>query len=245
MARHRRRRRFHVSGSHKLAGTVKIRRRRFTLKRRSPFKRRLRGFKINPYVAEYLMNPRRRRGGRRRRHSYRSNPAGGVMRAMTGVFDLRYLQHGAIATAGTLATLTIGNLALTYIAPYAPAVIRTGYLGIATKAAVRAGVAWALDAYVVSMLTRDHTSFRVGAAIGIVGSAVLELMGTRLIIGMGDTGQTPQSFIPGMGSYINDRNLQSYIPAGRVSMAGLGALNVGHGSQLGTEAHQRIYGYGN
>lgn len=173
------------------------------------------------------------------------------MKAMTGTFDMRSIQQGAVATGGALLTITVGNLALSYIAPYAPASIQTGYLGIAAKAAVRSGVAWALDKYVIGMISRDHTAFRVGAGIGIFGSALLEVLGRSLIIGQGDASQSLASFSPvsltGVGVYTRGGNLtrgtnvSSYVRGGR---AGVGALNIGSGVQLGNEAHQRLYGYG-
>lgn len=210
----------------------------------------MRGYRINPYVAEYLMNPRRRRHGRGRHH-YRSNPASGVLRAVQGTFDMRSIQSGAVATGGALLTITVGNLALSYIAPYAPASLQTGYFGIAAKAAVRSGIAFLLDMYLVGKITSDRTAFRIGAGIGIFGSALLEALGRSLIIGQGDASQTIQSFvpvsIPGLTSYSRGGGLtrgtsvNAYSRGGRVSM---GALNVGNGTMLGNEAHQRLYGYG-
>lgn len=237
----RRGRRLRLAGPHKLSVSVSPRKHRVTLKRRSPFKRRLRGYRVNPYVAEYLMNPRRgHRSGRGRRH----NPAGaGLMKSMTGVFDLRVLQQGAVATFGTLSTLTIGNWVLVQLQGYVPVAMQVGIIGTVTKAAVRAGVAWAIDQYVVGLVTRDHTSYRIGAAIGIVGSGMLELMGKTLRIGLGDGTQTIAEFTPAaLSGYVRGgpTALRSYVrtPQGMGRAGGVGSLS----GALGNDAHARLYG---
>jgi hypothetical protein len=142
--------------------------------------------------------------------------------------------------------LTVGNMALGYLAPYAPAMLQSGYMGVATKAAVRSGVAWALDRYLIGMVTRDHTAFRVGAAIAIVGSALLEFLGKSLVLGQGDTAQSIQQFVPtALGAYLPGRNLRGLDAYTRsLRGVGMGSLNYGGPTQMGNQAHQRLYGYG-
>lgn len=222
---------------------VKPRSRRVTLRRRSPFKRRLRGYRVNPGLAEYLMNPRRRHRGHRRRHAYRHNPAGGVVQAMTGVFDFRFLKQGAVATAGAVVTLTVANHALIFLTPYVPGTMQIGMIGTVTKAAVRAGTAYVLDRYVVGKISSDHMSFRVGAAIAIVGSALLELMGKQFILGLGDGAQTLTSFAPaGIGSYVEHVSSRAGTASYVRSMRGGSGGGIGSLDGIGNEAHQRLYG---
>jgi hypothetical protein len=165
------------------------------------------------------------------------------MGAMTGVLDMRAIQSGAVATGGALATITIGNLALTYVAPMLPLQLQTGYIGVVAKAAVRAATAWALDQYVIGMITRDKGAFRVGAGIGIFGSAILELLGKSLVIGMGDQAQTLQQFVPtAIGAYVPRAMVSAYTRRGMLSGSPAGvASSVAGLSHIGSNAHARIY----
>jgi hypothetical protein len=255
MARGTRRRRGHkrlrgVGGYHTLKGFVSPRKHSFRLKRRSRFKRRLRGYRINPGLAAYsMMNPRHRRH-RGRRHARLNPMVGGLMKSVTGVFSPSFIMQGGGAVVGAVAVITVSNMAAAYLVPYLPAGTTTGPIGIVVKAAVRGGVAYGLDRFVGPMMGRMRNPARVGMGLAIVGSALLEVLGKSFVLGQGDGAQTVQSFMPGSlagyltprmpgmgrtGAYAISPDLGAY---SRPRLAGVPSGIAG----TGNTAHRKLYG---
>jgi hypothetical protein len=239
-----------VGGYHTLKGFVSPRKHSFRLRRRSRFKRRLRGYRINPALAAYAMNPRRRRRSHRR-NAYRLNPAAsGLMKSVTGVFSPAFITQGGGAVVGAVAVITVSNMAAVYLVPYLPAGTTTGIMGTVLKAAVRGAVAYGLDRFGGPILGGMRNPARVGMGLAIVGSALLELLGKSFVLGVGDGAQTPQSFmpgslagylrpgLPGMGAYARPVGVGAY---SRPRLGDTGGVASGMAG-TGNTAHRRLYG---
>lgn len=177
----RRRRQRMTGGWHRLQGRVSNKRRTYTLKRRSPFKRRLRGYKVNPYVAF----------NRRHRRSYRHNPPAFSLARVTR--DPVGVIVPATVTIGSAVGVVVGGNWLYTMVPVnlRPAQRMMGTLAVAVS---RGAVAWGADRFLP--LGRYRSEFRIGAGVGIVGSLVLDLLGLSFTLGRGDAFQMPQSFVP-------------------------------------------------
>lgn len=141
----------------------------------------------NPFLAEYFLhNKGKRRGGHRRSGSHRHNPPMGVA-ALRRPSALIEPTVGAIG--GVALPITIGNFLMGYLGSFVPASLQTGMGGTLVRGVVRGGVAWALDKYVVGKVTHSgaaRNGYRIGATLGVAGSALLDFIGRPLIIGPGD-----------------------------------------------------------
>lgn len=181
-ARKSRARHFFGGGQHRPRMTVTGS--TFHMRPKSPYKSKMRRVnrRHNPMLAEYLLgNPRHRRSGRRRH-----NPLG--MSSLTNPVPL--LLQGASGVGGILTPIVIGNLLTGYIAPMVPMISQPGIVGSAIKAGIRLGVVMAIDPFVKKIPGIDDNAFRIGEAVGIAGSFLMELLGRPLLLGPGDTGMT-------------------------------------------------------
>jgi hypothetical protein len=161
---------------------------RFLLGDASPFRRRIHS--VNPVLATYL-NPRRHRMARRR---YRRNPPS-LDAILTHPTDV--LMPGVVATGAMLGVVTVGNYVKQMFLSSFSLGGPTG--DILVTAAVRGAVAWAGDEFLMKG-SPHRTAYRIGAIVGVVGSAALDFMGKSFSLGVGDTMQTPQQLI-GFGAY--------------------------------------------
>ena len=181
-------RRFFGGGQHRprmtVSGTT------FHMRPKSPYKARMRRVnrRHNPMLAEYLLgNPRHhRRHYGRRRHNPASSGLG--MRDLTNPMPL--LTDALSGLAGVTAPVIVGNLITGFIAPTLPMIQQPGIVGSAIRAAVRLGAAMGLDMVVGRVPMVDRGSYRVGVAIGIGGSFIMDLLGRPLLVGPGDTGMS-------------------------------------------------------
>lgn len=113
---------------------------------------------------------------------------------------LAVVMPGVVGIGAAVGVVTVGN----YIRRSFLSTINFGGEtgNIVINAVVRGGVAYAGDRFLP--LGQHRGAFRIGAAVGIIGSAVLEFMGTSFVIGAGDSSQTPQSIfsgLSGIGAY--------------------------------------------
>lgn len=132
-------------------------------------------------LAEYLLgNPRHRRYGSRRHH----NPAFGMGTLMNPV---PLLTQAAAGVGGVVAPILVGNLIIGFVGPSFPMLVQPGIVGSAIRAGVRIGVVALGDPFVRGIRMIDHNAWRVGNAIGIGGSFLMDLLGRPLIIGPGDS----------------------------------------------------------
>jgi hypothetical protein len=199
----------------------------------SPYKAKMRRVnrRHNPMLAEYLLgNPRHRR----RRHNPASSGLG--MRDLTNPMPL--LTDALSGLAGVTAPVIVGNLITGFIAPTIPMIQQPGIVGSAIRAAVRLGAAMGLDMVIGSVPMVDRGSYRVGVAIGIGGSFIMDLLGRPLLVGPGDTGMSVQylfgSFMPasapataGAGAYFRRSltgNTGAYFRRGMTGTDGVSAL---------------------
>lgn len=224
---------FRVAGVRTLRGRVSVRRRTFTLKRKSKFKKRLRGYRINPVLASYL-NPRRGRRRSMARRRYRSNPPfSAVLEHPTA-----FVMPGLVGAASAIGVVTVGNMIRNQFLSSFTFGGATG--NILITAAVRAGVAYAADEFVMKG-TEYREAFRIGATIGIVGSAILDFMNKSFTLGEGDSAQTPQTLLglSGAGGYTRAlAGAGSYSRLNGTGRAGVGA------PRMAQSATDRIYGQG-
>jgi hypothetical protein len=143
---------------------------------------------INPFIREVRMgrNPRRRRRSRRNPSIIR-NPGNaltlqGVMRNPVGVITDGF-------TAVTAAYLTVGipNMFGLFMGPDLFSKLLRGV----SRVVVGGFVYGAAKAVV----PRSAGAAAIGAAVGSVGAFTLDVLGTRLILGSGDTTQTPMTLL--------------------------------------------------
>jgi len=127
-------------------------------------------------------NPRRR--GRR---SYRHNPGmmADVQRVWTHPMDT--LLDGTLGAVSAYMTIAIPN----WLLPYPGADIMSRVIRAVSRVAA-GGLVYALFS---PLAPGSKEAIRAGAAIGAIGSTIFDFMGTRLIIGATDTGQTPLALL--------------------------------------------------
>jgi hypothetical protein len=213
----------------------------------------MRGYRINPALAAYSLNPRRRRRGYRR-NVYALNPSlGSLTRSVRGVFDINFIKQGGAGVLGLVGTITASNMLAQAVLPHLsgmlPAAVTTGYGGIALKAVVRATTAWGLDRFVLGTLgPKLRTPARAGMALAIVGSAVLELMGKTFMLGANDGGQTVHSFVPsGLAGYMRTGSTIAGVAGPRMGayarprLAGTAGVPTGMAGTVGNSAHKKLY----
>lgn len=201
----------------------------------------------NPFLAEYgLLNPRRRGGGRRRSR-YRHNPP--AFSAATIRNPMGVVMPGLWGLGGVYVPITVGNYLVGLLAPTLPMLAAPDMLGGLLRAGVRGAVAWGADRYALGAVGGDRGAFRTGAAIGIIGSLVMDFLGRPLLIGPGDQALSPTYAFDALTSGV--AGLRAYAPATRMLTAmgetGAYAPRPRLAGSLGRNpigsAFQRMYGY--
>jgi len=197
-------------------------------------------------LAEYLLGGNPRRGHKRRRH----NPTGFGMHTLTNPMPL--LVDAGSGLAGIAAPIIVGNLVTSFVGPSVPMINQPGIVGSAIRAGIRVGAAMLLDPVIYRIPMLDHGAYRVGAAIGIGGSLLMDLLGRPLILGPGDSalsfqylfgGFSPAAIAAGQGSYFRRQmtgqgsyfrrqmtgvqgpemgNINALVPVPRVGTRGMG-----------------------
>jgi hypothetical protein len=76
----------------------------------------------------------------------------------------------------------------------------TDIMSKAIRFATRAATAGLLLQFGGRFLGRYASAFKAGAYIGVAGSTVLDFMGTNIVIGYGDTTQTPGRLLAGFSA---------------------------------------------
>jgi len=196
-----------------------LRGRTFKLGTHSPYKGR--SWAMNPYLREVgmLVNPRHRR--HHRRHSYRHNPlGGGPLGALTQTFKhpMASVMDGLTGALAMYMTIAIPN----WILPFPGVDLMSKLLRLGTRVAA--------GGLIVSFFKQP--AVRTGASIGALGGSVFDFLGTRIIVGQGDTGQTPLALLApitgGMTAYTRPvlpsaRGLNAYTRSILPSASGLTA----------------------
>jgi hypothetical protein len=126
-------------------------------------------------------------GNPRRRKHYRHNPGmmADVQRVWTHPMDT--LLDGTLGAVSAYMTIAIPN----WLLPYPGADIMSRVIRAVSRVAA-GGLVYALFSPIAPG-SRD--AIRAGAAIGAIGSTIFDFMGTRVIIGANDTGQTPMALL--------------------------------------------------
>jgi hypothetical protein len=168
-------------------------------------------------VGMFGLNPRHHRRrrhhrghGRHRYHKhhtfYTTNPRGtggvGVMSMISRPMET--VTNGLTGAVGVFLPIAIPN----WLLPFPG----TDIMSKAIRFATRAATAGLLLQFGGPMLGRYAQAFKAGAYIGVAGSTVLDFMGTNIVLGYGDTTQTPGRLLAGFQA-----------PATTTTVAGLGA----------------------
>jgi len=140
------------------------------------------GYRVNPHL---LREVGMAFGNPRRRKHYRHNP--GMMADLQRVAShpMDAVMEGTLGALSAYLTISIPN----WLLPYPGADIMSRVIRAASRVAA-GGLVYAL---LSPLGSRD--AVRAGAAIGAIGSTVFDFMGTRVIIGANDTGQTPLALL--------------------------------------------------
>jgi hypothetical protein len=143
-------------------------------------------YRVNPHLLKEVGmmygNPRRRR-----RHHYSHNP--GMMSDVQHFIShpMGMLADGTLGALSAYLTISIPN----WILPFPGADLMSRVIRLATRVA-----AGGLVASLLTPMARGSAgAIRGGAAIGAIGSTIFDFMGTRVIIGANDTGQTPLALL--------------------------------------------------
>lgn len=177
---------------------------------------------VNPgtYREIAMTNPRHHRR-HHRRWRYRRNPTG-VLAPVTDAFHRpgQTIANGALGIASAYMTVALPNMLL----PFPGTDIMSKVLRMVTRLAAGGLVVMAGR----KMSPHAAQSIVTGASIGAVGSTVLDLFNTTMILGKGDTGQTPMT-------------LFSSITMPTLGMTGMGAYTTaypgGYGRPMGAYVH--------
>lgn len=131
-------------------------------------------------------NPRRRH----RRH-YSHNP--GMMGDLQHMVShpMGVLADGTLGALSAYLTISIPN----WILPFPGADLMSRVIRLATRVAAGGLV----SSLLIPMARGSAGAIRGGAAIGAIGSTIFDFMGTRVIIGANDTGQTPLALLAPLG----------------------------------------------
>ena len=257
--RRKRRKRTKGGGGRVRRPRVRVSGTRFILGRRSPFKGRI--HRVNPLLAaaprsvrigssrytlrrnaSIIRNPfirevRMRNPRRRRRNPYRGsiirNPAGtlslgGVMRN-----PMQTVTQGFVAIGAAYATNTIPNMLGLFQG--------TDLVSKALRGVVRVVTGGLVYGAVRSISPRNAQSAAVGAAIGSVGATVLDFMNTRLVLGYGDTAQSPMTLFAGVGTMFGTSGVAGYRGLGAYSRP-MGAYSRPMGGMRGLRGFGGVYG---
>jgi hypothetical protein len=223
----------------------------FLLGERSPYKRKFRRVNPiihNPFIREVGMfgNPRRRH---HRRHHYRHNPiirnpglTGGMMGAFT--HPMTYISTGFIGTVSAYLTIALPNMLGLFPG--------TDLMSKVLRGVTRGAAAGLVYSMMKSIAPRQANAALVGGMIGAGGSFIFDFLGTRLIVGAGDTTQTPGMLLAGVGNIFGSapatagygaytRPMGAYTrPMGLLHGRGMGGV-YGPGSHQGTVSGANIY----
>lgn len=126
-------------------------------------------------------NPRHRR----RRYSHNPGPMADLQHVMRNPMDS--IMDGTLGLLSAYLTISIPN----WLLPFPGADIGSRLIRAATRIASGGLVYMLLSP--IGGGSRD--AIRAGAAMGAIGSTVFDFMGTRVIIGATDTGQTPLALL--------------------------------------------------
>lgn len=228
---------------------VRISGRRFILGARSKYKGKI--HRVNPIIQNPIIqnpfvrgismfNPHRRH--HRRRHHYRHNPIirnPGVMSGVThAVRDpMGLISQGASGTVAAFLTISLANTVQGMIGLFTG----TDIVSKVARGVIRAGVGGLVYGAVGSFLPRQKSAILTGVAIGAGGGFLFDLLGTRLVVGVGDTAQTPGMLFAGIGNIGNIfgggapaavagygayvRPMGAYVrPMGRLGMRGMNGI---------------------
>ncbi len=137
-------------------------------------------------------NPRRHH---RRRH-YRHNPiirnpkSFGVMGAVTHPMEL--ITTGFVGSVSAFLTISLPNMLGLFPG--------TDLVSKVLRGVTRAAAAGLVYQGMKSVAPRQANAALVGGMIGAGGSFILDFLGTRLVVGAGDTVQTPGMLLAGVGN---------------------------------------------
>lgn len=194
----------------------------------------------NPFVRGIAMyNPRRRRRRYRRNPIIRNpiirNP--GVMSGFQSAIrdPLGLIAAGGVGATSAFLTISVSNMLQGMLGLF----VGTDIVSKLVRGVVRAGVGAGLYGVIRSFAPRQSNAALVGASIAAGGGFLFDMLGTRVVIGVGDTAQTPGMLfagvgtmfgtaapaVAGYGAYTRPMGYGAYTrPMGRAGYRGMGGI---------------------
>ncbi len=124
---------------------------------------------------------------RHRRRHYRHNPGPMADLQRVATHPMDSVMDGTLGLLSAYLTISIPN----WLLPFPGADIMSRVIRAATRVA-SGGLVYMLLAPIGA---GSKDAIRAGAAMGAIGSTIFDFIGTRVIIGANDTGQTPLALI--------------------------------------------------
>lgn len=197
---------------------VRISGHHFVLGRRSKWKGKI--HRVNPIIQNpiihnpfvrgiSMLNPRlfgnvhHRR--HHRRHHYHHNPIirnpGGVMSGVTHAIrdPMGLIAQGGVGAASAFLTVSVSNMLQGMVGLF----VGQDIVSKLARGVIRAGVGSLLYGFIKNFAPRQANAALVGVAIGAGGGFLFDVLGTRLVVGVGDTAQTPGMLFAGVGNIGN------------------------------------------
>lgn len=253
--KHHARRGFRGGGEHR--PRVHVSGRRFTLGRRSPYKGSVKYVNPiirNPFIREVGMfgNPRHRHHYYRNRRRHRHNPIihnPGMMSGAMGAIQhpMTYIAQGGIGAVSAFLTISLPNMLGLFPGP--------DIMSKVLRGVVRGAAAGLVYRLMKSIAPRQAPAALAGGMIGAGGSFLFDLLGTRLVVGVGDTVQTPGMLFVGLGNLggifgsttatagygVYSKPMGAYSkPMGRLGIGGFGGV-YGPGSYTAAHPASGVY----
>ncbi len=141
-------------------------------------------------------NPRRHRRRHHRhnprRHRSYAHRGGHGVGVMSMVKDpMGTVTKGLVGSVGVFLPISVAN----WLLPFPGTDIMSRLLRFATRAAAGGLIVQFGSRFV----GRNSEALKIGAFIGVAGSTVLDFLGTRVVLGLGDTQQVPMQLLAGFG----------------------------------------------
>jgi hypothetical protein len=151
-------------------------------------------FGLNPHRKHHRKGHRGHRRYHKHRTFYTINPKGsggvGVMSMISRPMET--VTNGLAGAVGVFLPIAVPN----WLLPFPG----TDIMSKAIRFATRAAAAGLMLQFGGRFLGRYAAAFKAGAYIGVAGSTVLDFMGTNIVIGYGDTTQTPGRLLAGFSA---------------------------------------------
>lgn len=190
---------------------VRVSGHRFLLGVRSPYKGRI--HRVNPIIHNPIIhnpfvrgismfgNPRHHRR-HHRRHHYHHNPIirnPGMLSGVTHAIrdPMALITQGGVGATSAFLTIALSNTVQGMIGNM---FMGADIVSKLVRGIVRAGVGGLVYWGLKSVMPRQANAAIIGVSIAAGGGFLFDLLGTRVVVGVGDTAQTPGMLFAGVGN---------------------------------------------